>query len=447
MKALFKNANYALKQNRGNRLALKAAQMVPLFLRKGARRMRYVIIGNSAAGVGAVEGIRQVDKQGEITIISDEQHHTYSRPLISYLLLGKTDEERMKYRDNEFYSKNNCNLIAGTAVTKVDAQKKQAILADGKTIPYDKLLVATGSTAFVPPFEGLDSVKDKYTFMSLDDAHNLGKVLDKNKRVLIIGAGLIGLKCAEGICEKVSHITVLDLAPRILSSILDEDGAKIVQKHIESKGVEFRLAASVKRFEKDTAILENDEKIGFDILVLAVGVRPNTSLLKDIANIEKGIVVNSKSETTAADIYAAGDCTQSVDISSGQSKIMALLPNAYMQGECAGLNMAGGEKVFDNAIPMNAIGFFGLHIITAGNYSGEVYAENGKEKYKRLFYKENKLSGFILVGNVERAGIYTSLIREQTPLDTIDFALVCEKPGLMAFKKEERQKKLGGNAK
>jgi len=409
--------------------------------------MKYVIIGNSAAGIGAVEGIRQIDKQGEITIITDEPHHTYSRPLISYLLLGKTNEEKMKYRTPGFYSENNCNLMAGTVVTKVDSEKKQVFLSDGKTVPYDKLLVATGSTSFVPTFEGLDAVKDKYTFMSLDDAHKLDKVLDKQKRVLIIGAGLIGLKCAEGIWERVAHITVLDLAPRILSSILDDDGAKMVQKHIKSKGVKFMLSGSVKRFEKDVAILENGEKICFDILVLAVGVRPNTSLLKGIANIEKGIVVNSKSETTAPDIYAAGDCTQSFDISSGQSKIMALLPNAYMQGECAGLNMAGGEKSFDKAIPMNAIGFFGLHIITAGNYSGAVYAENGNEHYKRLFYNKNRLNGFILIGNVERAGIYTSLIREQTSLDSIDFALVCEKPGLMAFKKEDRQKKLGGKVK
>jgi NAD(P)H-nitrite reductase large subunit len=229
-----------------------------------------------------------------------------------------------------------------------------------------------------------------------------------------------------------------------LSSILDEDGAKLVQDHLVNKGVEFKLSGSVKRFEKDAAILESGEKIHFDILVLAVGVRPNTSLLKGVAEIDKGIVINSKSQTSAADIYAAGDCTQTLDISSGQSKIMALLPNAYMQGECAGVNMAGGEKTFDRAIPMNAIGFFGLHMITAGNYSGETYTETKNGFYKRLFYSDNKLNGYIMIGDVEKAGIYTNLIREQTPLDTIDFTLVCEKPGLMAFTKEHRQLKLGG---
>jgi NAD(P)H-nitrite reductase large subunit len=242
----------------------------------------------------------------------------------------------------------------------------------------------------------------------------------------------------------VSHITVLDLAPRILSSILDEGGANLVQKHIESKGVEFKLGASVKNFEHNVAILENGEKVRFDILVLAVGVRPNTSLLKGIADIDKGIVINAQSQTSAEDIYAAGDCTQTLDISSGQSRIMALLPNAYMQGECAGVNMSGGNKAFDKAIPMNAIGFFGLHILTAGNYTGKEYSETEDSRYKRLFYSDNKLNGYIMIGDVEKAGIYTSLIREKTSLDTIDFALVCEKPGLMAFTKEDRQLKLGG---
>jgi NAD(P)H-nitrite reductase large subunit len=406
--------------------------------------MKYVIIGNSAAGIGAVEGIRQVDKNGEITIITNEPHHTYSRPLISYLLLGKTTEEEMKYRSYDFYNENDCALMLNVSATAIDAQKKQVQISDGRSVPYDKLLVAAGSSAFVPPFEGLNTVKDQYTFMSLGDAQKIEKVLDKQKRVLIIGAGLIGLKCAEGIFKRVSHVTVIDLAPRILSSILDEGGANLVQQYIEGKGVEFKLAASIKRFENNAAFMESGEKINFDILVLAVGVRPNTSLLKDIAKIDKGIVIDSKSQTSAADIYAAGDCTQTLDISSGQSKIMALLPNAYMQGECAGVNMAGGDKTFERAIPMNAIGFFGLHMLTAGNYTGKEYAETEDSRYKRLFYSNNKLNGFIMIGDVEKAGIYTSLIREQTPLDTIDFNLVCTQPGLMAFTKEDRQVKLGG---
>ena len=408
--------------------------------------MKYVIIGNSAAGIGAVEGIRQIDKQSEITVITNEPHHTYSRPLISYLLRGKVTEEKMKYRGGGFYTENNCTLLHAAAA-EVNAGDKQVILADATRVPYDKLLVAAGSSAFVPAFDGLETVENKYTFMSLDDARSLGEALNKSKRALIIGAGLIGLKCAEGILKRVSRVTVIDLAPRILSSILDKDGAGLVQEHLESKGIEFKLSRSVRRFAKNTAVLEDGEQIKFDLLVLAVGVRPNTALLKGIGEIDKGVVINEKSETTAGNIYAAGDCTQTMDVSSGQSRIMALLPNAYMQGECAGINMAGGEKSFDKAVPMNAIGFFGLHIITAGNYTGDAYTENGDGNFKRLYYSDNRLNGYILIGNVEKAGIYTSLIRERTPLDTIDFALICERPGLMAFAKEDRMFKLGGVAR
>ena len=407
-------------------------------------RMRYVIIGNSAAAIGAVEGIRQVDTQGEIILVSSETHHTYSRPLISYLLLGKTDEQRMKYRDDAFYERNNCRLLAGKTVTKIEPDKKQIVLDDGSALDYDKLLVATGSSAFVPPFEGLDTVVDKFTFMNLDDAKQLSATLHKNKKVLIVGAGLIGLKCAEGILDRVQSVTVVDLAPRILSSILDQDGAKMVQAHLESKGIVFRLSAGVKTFAQNRAILDDGGIIEFDSLVLAVGVRPNTALLSGIAEIDKGIVINERSETSAKDIYAAGDCTGTLDVSSGQNRVMALLPNAYLQGECAGVNMAGGDRCFDKAIPMNAIGFFGMHVITAGSYVGEVYAGSAEGSYKRLFYSDGRLNGYILIGDVIKAGIYTSLIRERTPLDSIDFALICEKPGLMAFAKEDRMQKLGG---
>ena len=404
--------------------------------------MRYVVIGNSAAWIGATEGIRQIDKNGEITVITNEPYHTYSRPLISYLLLGKATEETMKYRPDGFYREHNAKLLIAEA-TEIDAKLKRITLADGSRVPYDKLLVAAGSSPFVPPFKGLDAVSCKHTFMSLDDARNLDKVLDKKSKALIIGAGLIGLKCAEGILDRTAHITALDLSPRILSSILDDEGAKMTQTYLEKKGINFKLSCGVKEFQNNAAALESGEELDFDILILAVGARPNTALLKGIADIDRGIVVDEKSKTTAPDIYAAGDCTQTFDVSGGISKVMALLPNAYMQGECAGINMAGGEKSFTGAIPMNAVGLCGLHIITAGSYIGDVYAENENGTYKRLFYGSNKLNGYILIGNVEKAGIYTSLIRERTPLDSIDFALVCEKPGLMAFTKEDRYIKLG----
>lgn len=407
--------------------------------------MNYVIIGNSAAAVGCIEGIRSVDQAGKITVITDENHHVYSRPLISYLIYGKTTEQRMKYRPDSFYQDNGVNLMLGTTVTKVDYENKQVIVDKGEPVPFDKLLFATGSSPFVPPMAGLDEVKEKFSFMKLDDAKALQAAITPESRVLIIGAGLIGLKCAEGILSKVKSITVVDLAPRILPSILDEDGSAIMQKHIESKGVKFILSNSVARFHANSAELKSGETVDFDVLVLAVGVRPNTKLAAEIGcKVGKGIVSDDHCATNIPDVYTAGDCSESFDITEDTLRVLALWPNAHMQGETAGINMAGGEKIYDKAIPMNAIGFFGLHIITAGSYNGEAYTVKTENSYKKLVTRDNLLKGYILIGEVARAGIYTSLIREKTPLDTIDFELIKQKPQLMAFAAVERAVKLGG---
>lgn len=407
--------------------------------------MNYVIIGNSAAAVGCIEGIRSVDPKGKITVISREPYHTYSRPLISYLLCGKTDEERMKYRGDDFYEKNQVSALLGTAVNKIEPDKKCVVLESGQEVPYDKLLIATGSRPFIPPMEGLDGVDRKYTFMSLDDAKALEGALTPESRVLVIGAGLIGLKCVEGISGKVKEITVVDLADRILPSILDEAGSRIMQDHIEGHGVRFYLSDSVSAFSGNTAKLKSGVEIGFDILVVAVGVRPNVELAAEAgAEVNKGILTDDRCAATLNHVFAAGDCTESRDITTGGHRVLALLPNAYMQGETAGVNMAGGEKRYQKAIPMNAIGFFGLHIITAGSYDGDAYVTQGEGTYKKLVTRNGVMKGYILIGDVARAGIYTSLIREQTALDTIDFDLIKERPQLMAFTARDRAVKLGG---
>ncbi len=407
--------------------------------------MEYVIIGNSAAAVGCIEGIRKQDKDGSITLISDEPYFTYSRPLISYLLLGRTDRHRMQYRPDDFYEKNRVRPLLGKRAKSIDPESKQVVLDDGTALHYDRLLVATGSRPFVPPAKGLDEVEHKTTFMSLDDANALGQALHADSRVLIVGAGLIGLKCAEGIAHRAGHITVVDLSARILPSILDEEGAALVQRHIESQGIEFVLGDCVEEYTAYTALLRSGRKLDFDVLVIAAGVRPNTELVAECGGeVDRGIRVDASCRTSLNDVYAAGDCTLSHDITSGKDRILALLPNAYLQGECAGICMAGGECRYDSAIPMNAIGFFGLHVLTAGCYAKEVYSEKGEMTYKKLYADNDLLKGFILIGAVERAGIYTDLIRKQTPLDSLDFDQLASRPQLMAFSRFKRGQMLGG---
>ena len=405
--------------------------------------MQYVIIGNSTAAVAAAEQIRQNDGKGKITMISDEPYHTYGRPLISYYLLGKTDAERMKYRPSDFYERNRIDTIFSKRVEKIDAEKKKVLLSDGKKIGYDKLLVATGSRPFNSPMEGIESVSCKFNFMTFDDALALENVLSPDKRVLIIGAGLIGLKCLEGIADRVREVAVVDMADRVLPSILDEYGASLVRHELEEHKATFYLSDSVQKFDGNTAYLKSGKEIAFDILVVAVGVRPNVELVKDAGGkVGRGILTDDRQETSLKDVYAAGDCTESYDITAQTSRILALLPNAQFQGACAGANMAGGEVHFTNAVPMNAIGFFGSHILTAGSYFGDTYVEKSGDTYKKLFYSENKLNGFILVNKPEKAGIYTSLLRNATPLDEVDFEALKKEPALMAFSAQYRAEKL-----
>lgn len=411
---------------------------------------QYVIIGNSIAATGCIEGIRKVDKDTPITVISGEKHPAYCRPLISYYLEGKTNLDKINYRKNTFYSDNGCNVIYGETADKINLEKHTVLLSNGEEIAYSRLLIATGSSPFVPHFDGIETVPQKFSFMTLDDTLNLEKAICETSKVLIVGAGLIGLKCAEGLKDRVGKITVCDLAKNVLSSILDDDTAPIVQSHLEKNGVEFFMGDSVKCFDGNIATMQSGKQVEFDILVTAVGVRPNTSLVADIGGeVNRGIVVNAKMQTNIADIFAAGDCSEGYDLSINKNRVLALLPNAYIGGFCAGMNMAGGDKDFSNAIPMNSIGFMGLHIMTAGNYitekdGGMVLSQKTADATKKFFVKDNQLKGYILIGNVLGGGIYTSLIREKTPLDTLDFENLQKNPTFFAFSAETRRKKFGG---
>lgn len=411
---------------------------------------QYVIIGNGVAATGCIEGIRSIDRDNPILIISEEPHPVYCRPLISYYLEGKTDLTRMKYRPDDFYKKQNCEVMYGKKAAGIDPSAKRVFLDDSTVLPYDALCVATGSSPFIPPIDGLDSVEHKFSFLTLDDTLALESAISEDSRVLIVGAGLIGLKCAEGLHGRVADIVVCDLADRVLSSILDNECAELMQKHLEDNGIRFMLGDSVSRFEKNTAHMKSGRELSFDVLVLAVGVRPNVSLVKDAGGeVNRGIIIDSHMQTTLPDVYSAGDCTESLDFSCGKRRVLALLPNAYMQGSCAGHNMAGDTAVFENPIPMNSIGFFGLHAMTAGSYftpeeGGELHEERSCGTLKRFYTKDGCLTGYIIIGDTDRAGIYTSLIREKTPLSAIDFESLKKSATSAVFSAEIRRKKFGG---
>lgn len=407
--------------------------------------MRYVIIGGSAAAIGCIEGVRSVDKTGEIILITGETEWNYSRPLISYLLEGKTTRDKMWCRPDSFFTRNGVTVKAGVLATALDAGDRTVRLSTGERLAYDRLLAATGSRPFVPPIPGLETVERTFCFQTLSDASALAEALRPESRVLILGAGLTGVKCAEGIRGLCAQIAIADLAPRVLPAVLDDTAAAMVQARIEEKGVRFYLNDSAAAFRGNTARLQSGTELEFDVLVTAVGVRPNTQLVADAGGaVDRGILVDGRCATTLPDVYAAGDCAQGYDAVSGEKRMLPLWPNAVLQGETAGINMAGGRADYTQGIALNASGVFGLHMITAGSYEGESFTVQRDGSYKRLVTADGVLKGVIMVGDVSRAGIYTDLIRKKKPLSEIDFDLIRESPQLMAFSQKDRRVQLGG---
>ncbi len=406
---------------------------------------KYVVIGGSIAGVSCVEGIRSMDPEGEITVVTSEAHSNYGRPLISYYLEGKTDVGRMSWRGADFFERNGVTVLHETTVTKLDPEGRKLTLSTGGTLPYDEVCLCTGSYPFSPKFEGLETVEKRFFFTTLADALALEKAVDRLSKVLVIGAGFIGLKCAEGLRDRVGSVTVCDLAKRAMSANLDADCAPILEKHLEANGLRLMLGDTVVRFEGQRAVMQSGLAVDFDVLVIAIGTRPNSALAAEAgAEVNRGILVDDGMRTSLPGVFAAGDCTESMDVSAGERGLLAVLPNASLQGRCAGVNMAGGSETFDKGIKMNSIGFFGLHIMSAGTYTDLVYSEITEQGCKKLFAKDGVLTGFILMGDVHRAGIYTSLIREKTPLDSIRFDEVKLDPSLLPFGRSYRAKKLGG---
>ena len=407
--------------------------------------MRYVIIGGSAAAIGCIEGIRSVDKTGEIILITRETEWNYSRPLISYLLEGKTTRDKMWCRPDSFFTRNGVTVKAGVLATALDAGDRTVRLSTGERLAYDRLLAATGSRPFVPPIPGLETVERTFCFQTLSDASALAEALRPESRVLILGAGLTGVKCAEGIRGLCAQIAIADLAPRVLPAVLDDTAAAMVQARMEEKGVRFYLNDSAAAFRGNTARLQSGTELEFDVLVTAVGVRPNTQLVADAGGaVDRGILVDGRCATTLPDVYAAGDCAQGYDAVSGEKRMLPLWPNAMLQGETAGINMAGGRADYTQGIALNASGVFGLHMVTAGSYEGESFTVQRDGSYKRLVTADGVLKGVIMVGDVSRAGIYTDLIRKKKLLSEIDFDLIRESPQLMAFSQKDRRVQLGG---
>ncbi len=416
--------------------------------------MKYVIIGASAAGLSAAESIRKTDKNGAITILTEEAYLPYSRPSISYYLKGKVKENDMALRKPSFYKVNKINIVTNSKVTGINAEDK-FVKVGRKIYKYDKLCLCTGSKPFIPPMKNVEGKANALTFLDLAATKEVKRLANSDTRAVVIGAGLIGMKAAEGLAKICKKVDVVELAPRVLPSILDSKSAVQVKKHLEANHIRFHLENTVveaksKGKQITAVILKDGTKLPCDLLILAVGVRPRTELAEKAGlEVNRGIITDIKTmQTSNKYIYSAGDCCVSTDMLDGTKKIIALWPNAVQQGRVAGSQMAGGTEVIDGTYSVNAIDFFGLRICTCGliNAQGEKYTDRIKTDgtaYKRLIFEDNRLVGFVLINASTNAGIYTSLIKNKVNLDTVQGDLM-DNPSIFMFDKQTRIDKLRG---
>lgn len=416
---------------------------------------KFVIIGASAAGLAVAEGIRKNDKASEITILTREAYLPYSRPSISYYLKGKVNEGDMYLRKASYYTANKINIVTNADVKAID-KKAKTVKTSKKTYAYDKLCLATGSKPFVPPMKNVEGKANVFTFLDLASTKAVKSKANKDTRAVVIGGGLIGMKAAEGLSKICASVDVIEFAPRILPSILDAKSEKSVRAYIRKEGgINFHLEDTIvearsKGKQITSVVLKSGKELKCDMLVVAVGVRPETELAEKAGlKVDRGIITDDKTmQTSDKNIYACGDCCVSTDMLDGSRKIIALWPNAVQQGLVAGAQMAGGEDIVDGTYSVNAIDFYGLRICTCGliNASGEQYSDrvwqNGDE-YKRLIFEDNKLVGFVLINSSTNAGIYTSLISNKVDLSTINGDIM-DTPNLFMFDKAVRTTKLTG---
>jgi NAD(P)H-nitrite reductase large subunit len=416
--------------------------------------MAYVIIGNSVSAVACIEAIRTLDRKSPITVIGDEPYYAYSRPMIPEYLAKIEPAERLTYRPKSFYEENGVDTILGTRVIEIEPDMKSVVLENKERVAYGELLLSTGAKSFVPAIEG-NGVRGIFSYIKWDDVKAIETYLKENdvRHIVTVGAGLIGLKAAEMFAFMGYTSTVVELADRVLASVLDKAGSEIYREKVRDCGVDIKCLTTVSRIlsenGKVSAVeLKDGTRLDCQLLVIAIGVVPNTELAVNAKiRINRGITVNRKMETSHPHIYAAGDVCECRNLLTEDTQAMPIWPKAYKEGYAAGIQMAGGKEEFDGIIPMNSIEFAHLPLVTAGvtnlkDESGyEIITQEDRKNdlYKKLIIKDDVLVGAILIGDaVNRAGIYTGLVYRKVNVKNNKKDLLRDDFGFVYLDKEYR---------
>jgi NAD(P)H-nitrite reductase large subunit len=400
---------------------------------------KYLVIGNSAGGIGATEAIRQVDKEGTLTIISDESYLAYSRPLISKYLAGECSLEGMLFRPSDFYSQNNIVFLPNRKVTRIEPSGRVVELEDGERIAWEKLLLAVGGKPIVPRMKG-DDKGGVLTFTTLDDAKATDLFLDSARKAVVIGGGLIGISATEALVRRGLDVTVVEMKETILNTILDEHASLMAEKVLRQEGVEIITGHTVVEISGgDTVegvVLDNGDALPCDLVLVAIGVSPRAELALDSGiKVNRGVVVDRHMATSRPNVFACGDVAEAYDFVYGENRLTPVWPNAYIGGRIAGCNMAGVETEYPGGTAMNSLNYFGTDITSAGmptapDDSYEVISQQEDGTYQKLVLKDDFIVGMIFVGNIEKSGIFFGLIRDKVNVGGFKQMLLTDDFGL-----------------
>ena len=361
---------------------------------------------------GAVEAMVNV-------VLVSRAREIYSTCLLPYYVSGELEEERLLFREPGFCADMNVTVISNIA-TKVMPSDNVVVLEDAKRISYDKLLIATGSSALKPDMKGCDK-HGVFSLKTADDARSIAEWSRSAVSAVVVGAGFIGVEAAVALRKRGMKVCLVEMQDRVLPAMLDKETAKVVQQQLETNGIEVILEYQAMEFQgngKVDGVGLSHKILNCDIALVAVGISPNTDIVDGSGiDVGTGIIVNEYMRTNVENIYAAGDVAETIDFVSQKRTVNAIWPNATRQGKIAAHNILGDTKTYAGSDRMNVIDIFGMPIVAIGHQSpdGDTLTAQGK----RFDFKGSHVVGFTSAGDARKAGVVLSLIREGTDISRI----------------------------
>jgi len=381
---------------------------------------RLVVVGNGMAGMACVEQILKHGPGFQVTVFGDETHVNYNRVMLSSVLAGEKSADEITINTREWYTRNDIDLRVGVRIVDVDSAAKTVTGNDGSVTPYDLLLLATGSSAWMPPIDGID--KDGvFVFRTLDDTRELLRRAGPGKKAVVIGGGLLGLEAARGLQVQGCDVTVVHLMATLMERQLDPDGGFYLVGKMEEMGVEVLLqrttTAILGNGHVEGVALSDDSCIEADLVVVAAGIRPNVELgYKAGLAVNRGIVVNDYMETSEPDIFAVGECVEHRGVCYG------LVAPLYEQGKVLAATITGNRgPTYSGTIQAAKLKIMGVDVFSAGDWSEQNaepvrFEDRALGVYKKLTVRDGKLAGVILVGDTSDSHRYMEWLRAGTDL-------------------------------